>query len=108
LAGKAREEQAKRMSEMNLIPKRINEELRRQDSMRHSKDSAYLLSKGYIKLIKDTIGLEDSEDDENIRKPKDDGKQKKKDSSKTIQVQPAILPDKQKTNGVDSADNKKP
>ena len=108
LAGKAREEQAKRMSEMNLIPKRINEELRRQDSMRHSKDSAYLLSKGYIKLIKDTIGLEDSEDDENLRKPKDDSKQKKKDSSKTIQVQSAILPDKQKTNGVDSADNKKP
>ncbi len=108
LAGKARVEQAKRMSELNLIPKRINEELRRQDSMRHSKDSAYLLSKGYIKIIKDTIGLEDSEDDENVRKSKDESnKQKNKDTSKTIRVQPAILPDKQKMNSGDSSQNNK-
>ena len=109
LAGEARVEQAKRMSELNLIPKRINEELRRQDSLRHSKDSAYLLSKGYIKLIKDTIGLEDSEDDEDLRKAKPEESKNKKnnDSSKVIKAQPAILPDKQKNNRADSADNKK-
>ncbi len=97
LAGKAREEQAERMSKLNLMPTRIYQELRRQDSMRHSKDSAYLLSKGYIKIIKDTIGIEDSEDDEDLRKPKaaDDKKKKDKDTSASIKAQPAILPDEQ-------------
>jgi penicillin-binding protein 2 len=98
LAGKAREEQAERMSKLNLMPTRIYQELRRQDSVRHSKDSAYLLSRGYIKIIKDTVGIEDSEDDEELRKPKTatDKNKKGKDSSATIKAQPAILPNEQK------------
>ncbi len=108
LAGKAREAQAESMSKLNLIPARINQELRSQDSLRHSKDSAYLLSRGYIKIIKDTIGLEDSEDDEDLRKPKqDDGNNKKdKDTQKVMQLQPAVLPDKQKNTIIDSSQNK--
>ena len=110
LASIAREQQAEAMSKLNLIPSRINQELRRQDSLSHSKDSTYLLSKGYIKLIKDTIGLEDSEDDEDLRRPKmvdnRNNKGKEKDTPKQVQVQPAILPDKQKNTQPDSSKNK--
>ena len=65
---KIRMARVEQLSNTNLMPKRIYEELRRQDSMRHSADSAYLLSKGYIKIIKDTLGLEDSEDDAELLK----------------------------------------
>ena len=65
---KIRMARVEQLSNTNLMPKRIYEELRRQDSMRHSSDSAYLLSKGYIKIIKDTLGLEDSEDDAELLK----------------------------------------
>ncbi|UAY52352.1 penicillin-binding transpeptidase domain-containing protein [Ferruginibacter albus] len=59
----ARLKQIETLSNLNLMPKRIYLEVRRQDSLRHSKDSAYLLAKGYIKLIKDSIGLEDDPTD---------------------------------------------
>jgi penicillin-binding protein 2 len=77
IAGKARQARLKQLSELNLMPPRIFAELRKQDSMRHSKDSAYLLAKGYIKIIKDTVGLEDDEVD------KDDLEKLKKEPIKT-------------------------
>ena len=53
---------------MNLIPKRIDIAIRSQDSLSHSKDSAYLFAKGYIKNIRDTTGIDDGDDDEEITK----------------------------------------
>ncbi len=99
LADKSREALAERMSQTNLIPSRINRELRTQDSLRHSKDSAYLFSKGYIKKIKDTLGLEDSQDDENLSLPTvkttnlpEPAKEKTQQNSP-----PAILPNNNKS-----------
>ncbi len=94
----AREEQ---LSKLNLIPPRIFRELARQDSMMHSKDSAYLIEKGYIHIIKDTIGLDEGDEEEaldKIKKDKEAAGKNKKDSSNTKQKEnlPAILPEEKK------------
>ena len=87
------------LSKLSLIPKRIYVEVRRQDSLRHSKDSAYLIAKGFIKIIKDTTGIDDGEDEVGLtkiikdKKDKEDKEKKKEESLKTE----AILPGKQKT-----------
>jgi penicillin-binding protein 2 len=59
ITDKARLARIEQLSGLNLMPPRIFAEIRRQDSLRHSKDSAYLISKGYIMIIKDTLGMED-------------------------------------------------
>ena len=100
ITDKARLAKVEQLSKLNLMPPRIFVELRRQDSMRHSKDSAYLIAKGYIKIIKDTLGMEeDGEDEDAINKLiKEKEKKKNKDSSdKKITIKPeAILPDTKK------------
>ncbi|MEO6582704.1 MAG: penicillin-binding protein 2 [Ferruginibacter sp.] len=63
IAGKERKDKVIALSKMNLIPPRLVRAMRTQDSLMHSKDSVYLLSKGYIRIIKDTIGLAQDEDD---------------------------------------------
>jgi penicillin-binding protein 2 len=94
------------LSKLNLMPPRIAIELRRQDSLRHSKDSAYLIAKGYIKIIRDTLELEDEgEDDDAISKliKEKQGKEKKDSGDKrTIIHTEGILPDKQKKISPDS------
>ena len=52
------------LANLNLIPSRIYSEQKKQDSLRHIKDSAYLVAKGIIKVIKDTIGIEQDEESE--------------------------------------------
>ncbi len=86
------------ISKLSLIPKRIYVEVRKQDSLRHSKDSAYLIAKGFIKIIKDTTGIDDGEDEVGLTKIIKDKKDKeKKDNKKDERLKPeAILPDKQK------------
>ena len=94
------------LSKLNLIPKRIFAEVRRQDSLRHSKDSSYLIAKGYIKILKDTAEMEqDSEDDDAISKLIKEKKDKeKKDSGdkKIIIHTEGILPDNKKRVSPDS------
>ena len=89
-----------RLSKLNLMPPRINEELRRQDSLRHSKDSTYLIAKGYIKIIKDTVGLDDDGEDEDainkLIKEKQDRQKKDSGNKKPAPVPDAVLPDKKK------------
>jgi penicillin-binding protein 2 len=97
------------MANLNLIPPRVFAAIRTQDSLMHSKDSAYLHAKGFIKNIKDTIGLEEDADDDAIGKynsrdtinnPK---QQPKKDSSNRIKDKPqAILPNEEKQKQKDS------
>ena len=107
---KARIAQVERLSNTNLMPQRINQELRRQDSIRHSKDSAYLISKGYLKIIKDTLGIEDSEDDLELSK----GNPKKELPAKNKQLpadpisSPALLPEKQRLVNSDSVNQNNP
>ena len=86
------------ISKLSLIPKRIYVEVRRQDSLRHSKDSAYLIEKGFIKIIKDTTGIDDGEDEVGLTKIIKDKKDKEnRDNKKEELLKPeAILPDKQK------------
>ena len=93
IVDKGRLANLERLANLNLIPNRINIELRTQDSLRHSKDSAYLISKGFIKIIKDTIGLDDDEvnkeEYDKLKKDKQDKKNLPKDS---VVRSEAILP----------------
>jgi penicillin-binding protein 2 len=59
----ARKARLEQLSNLNLIPPRIHAEMRKQDSMRHSRDQAYLLAKGYVKIIKDSIGIDEDQID---------------------------------------------
>ena len=113
ISGKERQAKVEQIANLNLIPPRIYKELRKMDSIRHAKDSAYLASKGYIKIVKDTIGLDaDDEADalDKIKKEKESVKKElpKKDSG-NIPVKgslEAILPDeKRKTEVKDTVNN---
>ena len=92
------------LSKLSLIPKRIYVEVRKQDSLRHSKDSAYLIAKGFIKIIKDTTGIDDGEDEVGLTKLIKDKKDKEnKDNKKEDPIKTeAILPGKQKQVAKDS------
>jgi penicillin-binding protein 2 len=72
ITDKKRLEQVETLSNLNLIPDRIYIALKSQDSLRHSKDSAYLIAKGYIKLMKDTMELEQDDDSDLLDKIKKD------------------------------------
>ena len=98
ITGKARLDQVENLSALNLIPPRIYVEMRKQDSMRHIKDSAYLLARGYIKKIRDTMGLDDEDEREALEKLKKDKESAKKEVPKkdSLPVKPKIegvLPD---------------
>jgi penicillin-binding protein 2 len=92
------------LQKLNLIPSRIYVEMRRQDSLLHSKDSAYLILKGYIKIVKDSLGIEDGDEEDAVDKmKKDDIKDLKKDKpvkdsgDKVIIIKTeAILPKEEK------------
>lgn len=111
ITDKKRLAQIDELSKLSLIPKKIFAEVRRQDSLWHSKDSAYLIAKGYIKVIKDTTGIDDESDDEDainkLIKEKEVSKKEKdkKDSGQNQRQRPdAILPDnKRKIVNGDSA-----
>lgn len=108
ITDKGRLANLERLSNLNLMPARIAQELRSQDSARHAKDSAYLLAKGYIKLVKDTLETEDEPDAEikaeQIAKAKRELQEQKKqeeDSLRKIKTE-AVLP---KNEDADSAQN---
>ncbi|RYY70225.1 MAG: hypothetical protein EOO13_07250 [Chitinophagaceae bacterium] len=97
IVDKGRLANLERLSNLNLIPPRVYAEMRTQDSIRHSKDSAYLISKGYIKMIKDTLGLDDDEvKKEDMDQMKKDKPQKNDDKKDSIARAAAILPNDKK------------
>jgi penicillin-binding protein 2 len=102
----ARKEKVEAISKLNLMPPRIYKELRYRDSLMHSKDNSYLVAKGYIKIIKDTMDMEEQDNQEaldKLKKAKQKEDQKKK---KIIEIQPhleGILPDQLKKPQRDSA-----
>jgi penicillin-binding protein 2 len=50
-----------KISNLNLIPQRMLDEIRKRDSIAHAKQKNEALAKGYIKSIKDTTGMEDED-----------------------------------------------
>jgi len=97
--------QIETLSNLNLIPARIHQALRTQDSLMHAKDLTYLLAKGYIKNIKDTLEYNEDEEGE-IDKPDNkemiNNESKKEKPNKSNNNNPvkekpqAILPDEKK------------
>jgi len=91
------------LSNLNLIPARIFKEQNRQDSLMHAKDSAYLIAKGYLKIVSDTIGLDEADEEEALDKLKKDKEALKKglsnkdsNNNKLRDVPQGILPDEKK------------
>ena len=103
ITDKSRLARIEQMSNLNLIPKRIYAEMRTQDSLRHARDSAYLIAKGYIRIIKDTLEMDEEDETDALDKMKKDKEQLKKgqpakDSSTATKAArgEALLPDEKK------------
>ncbi len=103
IVDKSRIAKIEEISKLNLIPQHIYAELKSQDSLLHAKDSAYLFSKGYIKLMIDTLDLDESAEDEVLDKLKKDKAEFKKElpkkdsnDNKIKTKAEAILPDEKK------------
>ena len=98
IAGKERQDKIQELSKMNLIPLRMQLAIKRQDSLLHARDSAYLRTKGYLKAISDTIGIENEVETESLDKIKKEPAKKQLPVKDTINHLDAILqPDKKKT-----------
>jgi penicillin-binding protein 2 len=93
IEGKERKDLVERISNMNLIPPRLVQALRTHDSTMHRRDSAYLIAKGYIKIARDTIGLEEEDEPEGLDKLKTEGKNRKPSPDTNVMNQQAVLPD---------------
>lgn len=99
------------ISKLNLMPPRIYRELRTRDSLMHLKDTSYLLAKGYIKIIKDTMDMDEQDEREaldKLRKAKQKEDQKKKETQDKIENKPnleGVLPDEKKKPVKDSLNN---
>lgn len=105
ITDKARLDQIEKLSTLNLIPPRIYKEIRKQDSMRHIKDSAYLFAKGYIKKIRDTMGLDEEDEQQALDKLKIDKESAKKELPKKDSNS---IPLKKKIEGILPDDKRKP
>ncbi|MEJ7822441.1 MAG: penicillin-binding protein 2 [Chitinophagaceae bacterium] len=98
----ARKEKVEAISKLNLMPPRIYKELRTRDSLLHSRDTSYLIAKGYIKIIKDTMGMEEQDNQEaldKLKKARQKENQKKKDKPDDAAIKAnteAILQDDKK------------
>jgi penicillin-binding protein 2 len=91
------------LSQLNLMPPRIYQELRHRDSLMHARDTSYLVQKGYLKILKDTMGLDDEDETESLdklkkAKLKEDQQKNKpgKQSNDSIGGVEAILPNEKK------------
>jgi penicillin-binding protein 2 len=71
-----------KFTKLNLIPPRIYSEIKSRDSMSHAKDTAYLLAKGYIKLLKDTMNMDVSDEEEALDQIRKDNEELKKNQPK--------------------------
>ena len=92
---KPRKDKIEYLSNLNLFPKNIYKEIRRQDSIRHSKDKKYLIEKGFIKAVKDTVGIEDDQiDNEDLHEDKKNSVPQKKSEKK--EIKPSAIIEKKK------------
>ncbi|MDQ6761191.1 MAG: penicillin-binding protein 2 [Bacteroidota bacterium] len=105
IEGPERKAKVEALAKLNLMPARIYKEIRYRDSLIHSRDTSYLIEKGYIKLLKDSMGIENDDETEALEKLK---KSKQKDKAVTDslpankneteqkQATEGLLPEKQK------------
>ncbi len=100
-----------KFTNLNLIPSRIYAAIKTRDSLTHAKDTAYLLEKGYLRQLRDTMDMDATDEQEafdQIKKDKEDPKKPKRDSGDkriTIKTE-GILPDpKKKPEPKDSVNN---
>ncbi|MDQ2721677.1 MAG: penicillin-binding transpeptidase domain-containing protein, partial [Bacteroidota bacterium] len=105
IAGEARKAKVESISKLNLMPARIYQAIKARDSLLHAKDSIYIKEKKYLKILKDTMGIDEDEDTDafdKLKKSKETeqfpfdsvpSKNKDKNVKQTIN---AIMPDKQK------------
>jgi penicillin-binding protein 2 len=95
---KSRQPIVEKFKKLNLIPPRIYKEMKTVDSMLHAKDSAYLVAKGYITLIRDTMEVDQTDEEAILDEIKKDKDKQKKDSAanKKIIKPEGILPDEKK------------
>lgn len=89
ITDKGRLANLERLSHLNLIPSYIYVDFKHRDSLLHSNDTAYLLKKGYIKMMTDTLGLDEEADvdmkpDTSAAKAPNPNDKKHKDSSKNM------------------------
>lgn len=107
-----RKERLEYYANLNLIPPRIHIAIRTQDSLRHAKDPAYLIAKGYIKGIKDTLGIDEEDEKDALDKMKNDKEADKnnlppaKDNKDSGTKTDAILQDKKRNNQPKDGTNK--
>ncbi|MDQ6890245.1 MAG: penicillin-binding transpeptidase domain-containing protein, partial [Bacteroidota bacterium] len=83
IAGDERKAKVETLAKLNLMPARIYQEIRYRDSLMHSRDTSYMLEKGYIKSLKDSMGIENDDETEALEKLKN-SKQKEKILTDTI------------------------
>jgi penicillin-binding protein 2 len=113
IAGPVRKAKVEQLAKLNLMPARIYQALRYRDSLIHAKDPYYLKEKGYIKIVKDTMGIEEEDDTEALDKLKKSTQEQaplngtevpKTPDLKGRHVTDAVLPERQKKpNVVDSS-----
>ncbi|HTB52648.1 MAG TPA: penicillin-binding protein 2 [Ferruginibacter sp.] len=89
------------LANTNLIPPRIAKAMKAQDSLIHLKDADNISSGGYLNSIRDTIGLDNDDEDYTIIKTKESVKAatpaKKSNNSNTTKNKPqAIIPEEKK------------
>jgi penicillin-binding protein 2 len=101
----ARKARVEELAKLNLMPARIYQALRYRDSLLHAKDPLYLKEKGYIKIVKDTMGIEEEDESEGLEKLKKsrqkenapiDSLPAKKEEENLKSTTHAILPEKLK------------
>ncbi len=109
IADPARKAKVEAIAKLNLMPPRIYKELRIRDSILHSKDTSWLIAKGYIRIIKDTMDMEEQDNQEaldKLKKAKQKENQKKKEAPNKVETKPnleAILPEEKKKQTKDTA-----
>ncbi len=99
IAGKERNAKVEQLSKLDLMPLRMKIAMRTQDSLRHRKDTAYLIEKGFIKTITDTIGIEENEEAD-VAELKEESK-KNNQPKDTVKVD-ALLPFQERRSAPDT------
>lgn len=102
ITDKARLARIEQLSNLNLLPPRIFAETRRLDSLDHAKDTSYLIQKGYIRIVKDTLQTEDEPEldkdntDDKLKNKIQPADNNRKDTLPARQRAEAVLPDEKK------------
>lgn len=100
ITDKARLARIDQLEKLNLIPDFIYSDYRRQDSIDHRNDTAYLRRKGYMKSLVDTAAIrlkKEKDVKEKQKKAQDDkAKENNKKETATRKEEPATADDKRK------------